>query len=54
MGSRSHFEAMLLAMKQSRMRPLIDSTYAVNDVAAAYAHLESGRHMGKIVISLTN
>jgi NADPH:quinone reductase-like Zn-dependent oxidoreductase len=52
MGSRSHFEAMLLAMKQSEVHPVIDRIFPMTEIAAAYAHLESGRHMGKIVVDL--
>ncbi|MET0984870.1 MAG: NAD(P)-dependent alcohol dehydrogenase [Steroidobacteraceae bacterium] len=53
MGSRRHFEEMLSAMKQSQIRPVIDRTFAMEDIAAAYAHLESGTHMGKIVVTLS-
>jgi NADPH:quinone reductase-like Zn-dependent oxidoreductase len=32
------------------MRPVIDSTFAFEEAAEAFARIESGRHFGKIVI----
>ena len=36
------------------VRPLLDSTYPLDDVAAAYAHARSGRATGKVAVTLTN
>ena len=33
--------------------PIIDSTFPLAEVAAAHRHLESGAHVGKIVLTLT-
>lgn len=52
MGSRDHFDAMLRAMAQGEIRPVIDRSFPLSDIASAYAHLESGRHMGKILIQI--
>ena len=35
-----------------RLRPVIDSTFALADVAAAHARMESGEHVGKIVLEI--
>ena len=35
-----------------RLRPVIDSVFALNDVAAAHERMESGDHIGKIVLDL--
>ena len=36
--------------ERGAIRPLIDSTYPLADAAKAHAHMESSRHMGKIVL----
>ncbi len=35
-----------------RLRPVIDSTFALDQAAAAHARMESGEHVGKIVIEV--
>ena len=35
---------------EGRLRPVIDSTFALADVAAAHARIDSGEHVGKIVL----
>jgi NADPH:quinone reductase-like Zn-dependent oxidoreductase len=35
-----------------RLRPVIDSTFALADVSAAHARMESGEHVGKIVLEI--
>ena len=35
---------------EGRLRPVIDSTYPLADVAAAHARIDSGEHVGKIVL----
>jgi len=35
-----------------RLRPVIDSTFALADAAAAHARMESGEHVGKIVLEI--
>jgi NADPH:quinone reductase-like Zn-dependent oxidoreductase len=49
-GSRVMFEAMNRAIALHQLRPVVDRVFAFNDTPAAYAHLEAGRHFGKIVI----
>lgn len=49
-GSREMLEHMLRAMQAWGMRPVIDRSFAFEDAQAAYAHLRSGTHFGKIVI----
>jgi NADPH:quinone reductase-like Zn-dependent oxidoreductase len=51
-GSRARFEAMNRAIEQHRIRPVIDSSFELADGAAAFWHMASGRHFGKIVITL--
>jgi len=33
-----------------KLRPLIDRTFPLADAAAAHARLESGEHVGKVVL----
>jgi NADPH:quinone reductase-like Zn-dependent oxidoreductase len=49
-GSRESFEAMSRAIAFHRLRPVVDRVFPFEDAPAAFAHLESGSHFGKIVI----
>jgi len=51
-GSRGHFERMNAAISTHRMEPIIDREFAFNEALAAYRHLESATHFGKVVIHL--
>ena len=35
-----------------RIAPVMDSEFALEDAAAAHAHMESGAHIGKIVLNV--
>jgi NADPH:quinone reductase-like Zn-dependent oxidoreductase len=50
-GSREMFEAMNRAITAHAMRPVIDKVFPFLDAKAAYRHLESASHFGKVVIS---
>jgi NADPH:quinone reductase-like Zn-dependent oxidoreductase len=49
-GSRRMFEDMNRAIESNRMRPVIDRTFAFEEVRDALKYMESGSHFGKIVI----
>jgi NADPH:quinone reductase-like Zn-dependent oxidoreductase len=49
-GSRRMFEDMNRAIEVNRMRPIIDSVFSFDEARKALKHLESGAHLGKIVI----
>ena len=51
-GSGEHFEAMNQFIVEHRIAPVIDRVFTFGDVEAAYDHLASGRHFGKVVIKL--
>lgn len=38
-------------VESGELRPTMDHTFALADAAAAHAHMESGRHTGKIVLA---
>jgi NADPH:quinone reductase-like Zn-dependent oxidoreductase len=49
-GSRKMMEDLLAAMVRSKQKPVIDKVFGFNDAAAAYTHMLSQSHLGKIVI----
>ena len=49
-GSRGHFERMNTAISVNKMQPIVDREFGFDDAPAAYRHLESGAHFGKVVI----
>ncbi|MFD6183035.1 NAD(P)-dependent alcohol dehydrogenase [Streptomyces goshikiensis] len=49
-GSRETFEAMNRAVALHRVRPVIDRTFAFSEARAAYGHLKTGGHFGKVVL----
>ncbi|HEY0745071.1 MAG TPA: NAD(P)-dependent alcohol dehydrogenase [Steroidobacteraceae bacterium] len=51
-GSRGHFERMNAAIALHRLEPVVDQVFEFNDAAAAYRHLESGMHFGKVVVRI--
>ena len=51
-GSRVMFEAMNRAIALHQLRPVIDRVFPFEEARAAYRHMESGAHFGKIVLRL--
>jgi len=49
-GHRDGFEAMLRAIDQHELRPVIDRVFAFERLKDAMAHLKSGKQFGKICI----
>lgn len=49
-GSREMFEAMNRAVAFHRIQPVIDRVFPFEEAQAAYRHLESQAHLGKVVI----
>lgn len=49
-GSVKLFEDLLRALGTSGIEPIIDRTFAFSEARAAYEHLASGAHFGKVVI----
>jgi NADPH:quinone reductase-like Zn-dependent oxidoreductase len=49
-GSRADFEAMNADIAARGLTPVIDRVFPFDDAPAAFAHLESGAHFGKVVI----
>jgi NADPH:quinone reductase-like Zn-dependent oxidoreductase len=51
-GSRAMFEAMNRAITLHQTRPVVDRVFAFAEAPAAYQYQQSGKHFGKIVISV--
>jgi len=51
-GSRDDFMAMCSAMSRSQMRPVVDSVYPFEGLKDALAHLQSGKHFGKVCVGI--
>ena len=49
-GSTQMFEAMNRAVAANGVKPVIDKVFGFDEVKAAYQHMASGAHFGKIVI----
>ena len=50
-GHRDAFEAMVRAIEQHRIGPVVDRVFGFEELRAGLAHLRSGRQFGKIAIS---
>jgi len=50
-GSREMFEGFNRAIIQNGLKPVIDRVFPFEDAPAAYRHLQSGNHFGKVVVS---
>jgi NADPH:quinone reductase-like Zn-dependent oxidoreductase len=49
-GSTQMFEALNRAISANAIKPVIDKVFGFDEVKAAYQHMASGAHFGKIVI----
>lgn len=52
-GSRQTFEDMNAAIVISKLKPVIDKTFAFDEVHDALKYMESGSHFGKIVVRVS-
>ena len=51
-GSREMFAALNRHLAANAIRPVVDRTFAFDDAVAAYHHLRSGSHFGKVVVTI--
>ena len=51
-GSRRMQEDMIDAIEANGIKPVIDSTFPLDQIAAAFAHQASQKHFGKIVLTI--
>jgi NADPH:quinone reductase-like Zn-dependent oxidoreductase len=52
-GSTEMFEAMNAAISANAIKPVIDREFGFDEAQAAYQHMASGAHFGKIVIRVS-
>ncbi len=52
MGSRADYQQVVRLLGQGKLRPLIDSTFPLNEGADAMRRLEQGEQMGKIAVEI--
>lgn len=50
MGDMHEFRKVVAIFQTGKMRPVVDSVFDADDVADAYARLESGEQFGKVVV----
>jgi NADPH:quinone reductase-like Zn-dependent oxidoreductase len=50
-GHRDGFEAMLRAIDQHQLRPVVDRVFAFEELKEAMAHLQSGAQFGKVCLA---
>ncbi|HSP57394.1 MAG TPA: NAD(P)-dependent alcohol dehydrogenase, partial [Halomonas sp.] len=50
-GSRRHQIEMIRAIEAGGLEPIIDRSFALEEIAEAFRHQEAGRHFGKICLS---
>lgn len=51
-GGKPLFVGLLKAVAYHRIKPVIDSVFALEDAREAYAYLKSAQHFGKVVIKI--
>jgi len=51
-GSREHQTQLQRFVEVVGIKPVVDRVFGFADASAAYAHLQSGQHFGKLVIAL--
>lgn len=49
-GNRDGFEAMMRAVDQHKLKPVVDKVFAFDELKEAMAYLKSGAHFGKVCI----
>ncbi len=51
-GSRKDQQDMIRAIEANALRPVVDRTFELAELASAYRYLQEGRHIGKICIEI--
>ena len=52
-GPKDAMQQMCKAIETAGMKPVIDRVFPLTDAAEAYRHLASGKHFGKVCISVS-
>lgn len=52
MGTRDEFLSMIDFLESRKLKPVMDKTYPLTDIAQAFQRMEQGEHFGKIVLNI--
>jgi NADPH:quinone reductase-like Zn-dependent oxidoreductase len=52
MGNDAEFAAVVEAFRAGRLRPVVDSVYALDEGQAAFARMQEGKQFGKLVVRI--
>ena len=52
-GSRTMLEDLVRFVETTGLKPIVDRRFAFDDAVAAYQHMRSGQHVGKVVIDVS-
>jgi len=52
--ARTLEETVWPIIKQARYKPVIDSIFPLEEVAEAHSRIDSGEHIGKIILTMTD
>ncbi|MEU1984475.1 NAD(P)-dependent alcohol dehydrogenase [Nocardia sp. NPDC019395] len=52
-GPRTNFEALLATMAAGETKPVIDQVFPFTEYREAYRRIDSGNHVGKVVVDIT-
>jgi NADPH:quinone reductase-like Zn-dependent oxidoreductase len=53
-GTREMLAQLLQTVERHRIVPVVDRVFDFDDAPAAYAHLQSGRHIGKVLVRVSD
>lgn len=51
-GSRADQEDMIRAIEVNRIQPIVDRSFPLDEIGAAFSHFEARRHFGKVCIEV--
>jgi NADPH:quinone reductase-like Zn-dependent oxidoreductase len=51
-GHREAFEQFVTFLETTKIKPVIDRVFAFDEAREAYAHMASGAHFGKVIVSI--
>ncbi len=52
MGTKAEFEKVVGLFRESKLKPVIDRVFPLKDAAEAQRRMESGKHIGKIILEV--
>jgi len=54
MGTEDEFLSMLDYVEKHQLKPIIDSTFTLENINEAFTKMNEGRHFGKVIISISD